>query len=266
MKARVAIFIAIAVITALLFVGLGVRKSDLAPNWLAAPLSPPRVSGELVVLTLRGPTTAHVLPKSSTSDADIESGFEHDLATLFAKELGVTLNFKVVSSYSGLLQMLNANRAHLAAAGLSPSAELRQQFAFSPSYKTIQYQLIYRTKDTRPKNTATLGNRKIAVIAETPAHDIARDLTGNNPTLAIVVLPHEATAEDLLVALDSNRADVALIDANAFAISRRLHPELSSAFNVGRESKVAWAFSNIADYDLQQSSVKFLKKFVQTAC
>jgi len=260
MNARVAIFIAIALIATLLFVGLGVRKTDFAPNWLAAPIGAPRVSGEIMVLTVRGPTTAQTLPKSSATEDDIKTGFEYDLATLFAKELGVTLNFKVVSSYTTLLQLLNANRAHIAAAGLSPSPQLRQQFAFGPSYKTIQYQLIYRTKESRPKNSALLGDRKMAVIAETPAHDIARDLTGNNPTLALEVLPHEATADDLLTALDAKRADVALIDANAFAISRRLHPDLSSAFNVGRESKVAWAFSNAADYDLQQSSVRFFEK------
>jgi membrane-bound lytic murein transglycosylase F len=260
MKARAAIFIAIAVITTLLFVGLGVRKTDFAPNWLAAPIAAPRVSGELIVLTVRGPTTAQVKPKSSATDDEIETGFEHDLATLFAKELGVTLNFKVVPSYAKLIQLLDADRAHLAAAGLSPSPQLRQQFAFSPSYKTIQYQLIYRTKDTRPKNSAALSGLKMVVIAETPAHDIARDLTGNNPTLALEVLAHEATADDLLAALDNNRADVALIDANAFAISRRLHPDLSAAFNVGREAKVAWAFSNAADHDLQQSSVRFFEK------
>lgn len=260
MKARLAIIVAITIIAALLAVGLGVRKTDYAPTWLSAPIGAPRQSGELVILTLRGPTTTEILPGASKNSADDQTGFEHDLATLFAKELGVRATFKVASSHANLILLLAANRAHIAAAGLTPSPNLRQQFAFSPAYKTLQYQLIYRTATKRPKNVGALGGLKMVVIAETPAHDIARELTATTPTLAIEVLPHESSTEDLLKAVDASRADVALIDANAFAVSRRLYPDLNQAFSVGRAAKVAWAFSEAADYDLQQSSVKFFEK------
>lgn len=262
MKARIALFIAIAAIATVMFVGLGIRKSDFAPNWLAAPLGAPRVSGELVVLTVRGPTTTQFQNRSGDRAlaGGTLGGFEHDLASLFAKELGVSLNIKVMPSYAKLIAQLEADRGHIAAAGLSPSADLRKKFAFGPSYKTIQYQLIYRSADKRPRNISNLGGLKMVVIAETPAHDIARDLTGDTPTLAIEVLPHEASPEELLIALEKKRADVALVDTYAFAVSKRLHPELSAAFNVGREAKVAWAFANIADHDLQQSSVLFFEK------
>jgi len=260
MKARIAIFIAIAVMAALVFLGLGVRRTEYAPNWLAPPLAAPRASGELVVLTLRGPTTTQSVAGAKTDDVESQTGFEHDLATLFANELGVTVRFRVMPSYARLIDQLQANRAHLAAAGISPTPALRQKFAFGPTYKTVQYQLVYRTADKRPRNAADLGNARLAVIAETPAHDIARDLTGASPNLAIEVLPHNASAEDQLKALEAKRADFALIDTYAFAVARRLHPDLSAAFNVGREAKVAWAFSNAADYDLQQSAVRFFEK------
>ncbi len=264
MKARIAIFIAIAVMAGLVFLGLGVRRTEYAPNWLAPPLAAPRASGELVVLTLRGPTTTQALPpgdaSGTSSPGENQTGFEHDLATMFADELGVSVKFRVMPSYAKLISQLEANRAHIAAAGLSPSPELRQKFAFGPGYKTIQYQLIYRTADKRPKNIAELGNQRLAVIAETPAHDIARDLTGNSPNLVLEVLPHEAGPEDLLKAIEASRADVALVDTFAFAVAKRVHPELSAAFNVGREAKVAWAFSNAADFDLQQSAVRFFEK------
>ena len=260
MKARIAIFIAIAVMAALVFLGLGVRRTEYAPNWLAPPLPAPRASGELVVLTLRGPTTTQAVATAKPDDAESQTGFEHDLATLFAAELGVTVRFRVMPSYARLIEQLNANRAHLAAAGISPTPELRQKFAFGPAYKTVQYQLVYRTADKRPRNIPDLGSARLAVIAETPAHDIARELTGSAPNLAIELLPHNASAEDQLKAIEARRADVALIDTFAFAVARRLHPDLSAAFNVGRESKVAWAFSTAADYDLQQSVVRFFEK------
>jgi membrane-bound lytic murein transglycosylase F len=260
MKARIAISAAVATIAGLMFLGLGVRKSEFAPNWLAAPLAAPRVSGELVVLTLRGPTTTQLIPVAGKQGDDAQTGFEHDLITMLARELGVTVQFKVMPSYTKLVEHLAANRGHIAAAGLTPTADLRKQFAFGPAYKTLQYQLVYRSDDKRPRNTADLGGRKMVVIAETQAHDIARELTGNSPTMSIEVLPHETHPDDLLKALDAKLADVALIDTYAFSVSRRLHADLAAAFNVGRETKVAWAFSNAADYDLQQSVVRFFEK------
>jgi membrane-bound lytic murein transglycosylase F len=179
---------------------------------------------------------------------------------MFANELGIAIRFRVMPSYAKLLQQLESNRGHIAAAGLSPTPELRQKFAFGPAYKTTQYQLVYRTADKRPRNISEIGGRTMAVIAETPAHDIARDLTGSTPNLILEVLPHEATADDLLKVLDAKRADVALVDTYGFAVAKRLHPELSAAFNVGREAKVAWAFSSAADFDLQQSAMRFFEK------
>ncbi|MFY8064199.1 MAG: membrane-bound lytic murein transglycosylase MltF, partial [Usitatibacteraceae bacterium] len=198
--------------------------------------------------------------KATGQESDAQTGFEHDLATMFANELGISVRFRVMPSYAKLLQQLEGNRGHIAAAGLSPTPELRQKFAFGPAYKTTQYQLIYRTADKRPRSIGEIGGRTLAVIAETPAHDIARDLAGSIPSLILEVLRHEATADDVLKALDAKRADVALVDTYGFAVAKRLHPELSAAFNVGQEAKVAWAFSSAADFDLQQSAERFFEK------
>ncbi len=260
MNARIAIVLAIAVIAAIVLLGLGVRRTEFAPDWLAAPLVAPRTSGELVVLTLRGPTTTQAITRANAADEEQQTGFEHDLATLFANELGVSIRFRVMPSYARLMSQLDAGRAHIAAAGIAPTPDLRQKFAFGPAYKTIQYQLIYRSADKKPRNIADLGNRTLAVIAETPAHDIVRDLTGTIPTLAIEVLPHHASAEDQLRAIEAKKADLALVDTYAFAVAKRLHPDLGVAFNVGHETKVAWAFSVAADVDLQQSTVRFFEK------
>jgi membrane-bound lytic murein transglycosylase F len=214
----------------------------------------------LVVLTLRGPTTTQALAKAIGQESDAQTGFEHDLATMFAHELGIGIRFRVMPSYAKLLQQLESNRGHIAAAGLSPTPELRKKFAFGPAYKSTQYQLIYRSAEKRPKHLGEIGSRTLAVVAETPAHDIARNLKENSPNLVLVVLPNEATADDVLKALDAKLADFALVDTVGFAVAKRLHPSLSAAFNVGREAKVAWAFSSVADFDLQQSAVRFFEK------
>ncbi len=265
MKSRYIVLIIVVVlgIAAVAAVGLGIRKTEYAPQWMRSPLKAPRETGELVILTLRGPTTTQDLPTAGKGKDESQTGFEHDLATLFAKELGVEPRFVVMPSYKNLIQELRANTAHIAAAGITPTIDLRNEFAFGPSYRIIQYQLIYRTADPKPKTLRDAAGKRIAVIAETPAHDILRELTGDYPEMILDVLPHETNPDDVLKRLDDELCDFALVDAIGFAVGKRLHPDLSSGFNVGRENRVAWAFSPIADYDLQRSAVLFFDKIKQ---
>ncbi|MEP7155575.1 MAG: membrane-bound lytic murein transglycosylase MltF [Betaproteobacteria bacterium] len=269
MKSRyiVPITVAVALVAAIAFLvitlGPGMRKSSYAPSWMRETLKAPRETGELVILTLRGPTTTQDLPTAGKGKDDTQTGFEHDLATLFAKELGVEPRFVVMPSYKKLIEALRENRGHIAAAGITPTVDLRNEFAFSPSYRLIQYQLVYRADEPKPKSMRDTAKKSVAVIAETPAHDLLRELTGDYPEMILDVQPHEMTQDDLLQRLDDKASDYALVDAIGFAVGKRLHPDLASAFNVGRENKVSWAFAPIADYDLQRSVVLFFDKIRQ---
>lgn len=250
----------VAVVSA---VGVSMRNTDYAPKWLRTALKPPRETGEIVFLTLRGPTTTQDIPVAGKRADETQTGFEHDLATLFAQEIGARPKFVIAPSYNALALSLTEGRGHVAAAGMMPTPELRQQFAFGPSYKSVQYQLIYRSRDAKPKTLRDVIGKRIAVVAETPAHDLLRDLTGDYPGFSIEALPQSTHPDELLKQLDTTTEgaiDFAIVDTFAFAIGRRLHPDLAAAFNVGRERKVAWAFSNVADYDLQQSTLAFFDK------
>jgi len=67
-------------------------------------------SGELVVLTVNGPTTYF-------EDAQgLPSGLEYDLAALFAKELKVRPTFILTDSPAKIDRLLREGQAHLAAA------------------------------------------------------------------------------------------------------------------------------------------------------
>jgi membrane-bound lytic murein transglycosylase F len=87
-----------------------------------------------------------------------------------------------------------------------------------------------------------------------------RDLTGTYPGIILDILPHESDPDQLLTRVDTRQADYALADAIGFAVSKRLHPYLAAAFNVGPEMKVAWAFSPAADAGLMESAVEFFEK------
>jgi membrane-bound lytic murein transglycosylase F len=260
MKRPAILFAVTALLGAALAAWLSLKQTGIGPTWLMGPLKAPRISGELVVLTLRGPTTTQSLPGAGKHPEEAQTGFEHDLATLFAKELGVRTRFIVAPSYAALVKSLREGRAHLAAAGLVPTIDLKREFAFGPHYRLIQHQLAYHTENPRPKSMIDTVSKRIAVVAETPAHDLLRDMTGDVPGLLLDVLPHETDPDELLRRVESKAADFALVDGTALSVSKRLHPDVAGAFNAGREMKVAWAFGPTADYDLMQSAVQFFDK------
>lgn len=264
MKSRyIVLIIVVAIAAAIAGIGYTMRNSDYAPLWLRPPLKAPRESGELVILTLRGPTTTQDVPTAGKGKDDTQTGFEHDLSTLFARELGLSPRFVVMPSHKKLILALKDNRGHIAAADLTPDVELRAAFAFGPSYRLIQYQLVCGNAAPKPKSLRDTIGKQISVIAETPAHDMLRELTGEFPGMILDVVPHETNPDDLLKRIDAQQSDCALVDAVGFAVGKRLHPDLSTAFNVGHEYKVAWAFSPMADADLQHSAASFFDKIRQ---
>src|SRR6185312_3903255 len=70
------------------------------------PIAPVEKSGELVVLTVNGPATYF-------EDAQgLPSGFEYDLASLFAKELNVRPAFVVIGNPARIDRVLRDGQAH----------------------------------------------------------------------------------------------------------------------------------------------------------
>lgn len=79
------------------------------------PLPPPEQLGRLVVATAEGPAGHQADSRGRPS------GFTHDLAVLFARELGVEARFVVARDPAEVALVLNKGRAHLAAANLLPA-------------------------------------------------------------------------------------------------------------------------------------------------
>ena len=105
------------------------------------PVPPIAQSGELVVLTVNGPATYF-------EDAQgLPSGFEYDLASLFAKDLGVKAEFVVTDSPAKIDKALRAGQAHLAAAALARHFDFPGGLVWGPSYFTTQHQVIWRSAE-----------------------------------------------------------------------------------------------------------------------
>ena len=82
--------------------------------------------GELRVITRNSPTTYYIGHEGPI-------GPEYDLVSRFAEELGVELRINVDEELQSLIPGVKSGRAHIAAAGLTITADRLGHVAFGPS-------------------------------------------------------------------------------------------------------------------------------------
>lgn len=209
--------------------------------------------GELVVLTRNASTTYFEGP-------DGETGFEYDLATLFAKELGVKLVMKVPDAFTDVFPLLSGSNADMVAAGVSITEKRRKNAQFSQPYFTVTQQLVYRVgKFKRPRNMGEIAGKRLAVVDGTTHLNSLKNYQKQYPKLTWDARQN-VSSEELLEEVQTNQTDFTIADSNEISVSRRFYPELRVAFNVSGEETIAWAFKKSNDTSLVNAANHFLDK------
>lgn len=190
---------------------------------------------ELVVITRNAPTTYYEYK-------DDFAGVEYDLATGFAKSLGMKARFVVKDSVDEILTALENNEGDFAAAGLTHTAKRSNGFLFSTEYQKVQQQVVCRRGGPRPKNVSDLTGVKLVVPSKSSYVEQLTKLTKEFPDLKWKEEPDEDT-EALLLSVWQRKVDCTIADSNIVAINRRYHPELVVLFNLSEPESLAWAFN-----------------------
>lgn len=201
------------------------------------PIAPIAQSGELVVLTVNGPATYF-------EDAQgLASGFEYDLAMLFAKELGAKPAFVVIDNPAKIDHLLRVGQAHLAAAALARHFDYPGGLTWGPSYFTTQHQIVGRSAQAKPKSLRDIADRSVGVIEESVAEYLLA--APSSLQLRIARLPPGISTADLLEQVASGKLDYALVESTRYTLARRFFPQLDVAFNVGKPVEYAWLISQV---------------------
>jgi membrane-bound lytic murein transglycosylase F len=201
---------------------------DLGPK----PIPSVRESGELVVLTINGPATYF-------EDASGHpSGFEHDLASLFAKELGVPARFVLADDPTQAEAAMKRGAAHIAAALLVRHFDLPGGVAWGPSYLSAQHQVACRALDPRPRILADIVGRRIGVVEES----FADALLSEPPKLTVPIrrLPPGTPVAELLAQVTDGRLDCAVLESTRLTLLRKHFPAIDVVLNVGAPVEYAW--------------------------
>ena len=218
------------------------------------PVAPIAQSGELVVLTVNGPATYF-------EDAQGRpSGFEYDLAMMFAKELNVKPVFVFTDNPASIDKLLREKQAHLAAAALTKHFDFPGGLAWGPTYFTTQHEIVGRTTDAtpRPKSLGDIGNARIGVVDET----VGDYMLSETPKLKAPIerLPPESSTADLLEEIAKGTLDYALVESNRFTLARRYFPQIDVMFRVGKPVDYAWLVSTVDKKRILEAAKPFFEK------
>lgn len=211
-----------------------------------------RVSGELRVATMNGPTTYYF-------DAYGPAGFEYELVRGFADELGVDLELVVPPSFERLLPLVAKERVHFAAAGITVTAARLARVRFGPSYQMVTQQVVYRRGTHRPRDLEDLVGRELHVIAGSSYEERLRELAAEHPGLGWTARD-DLGAEELAERVSAGAIAHTVLDSNLVSQLQRLYPELAVAFDLSSPQPLAWAFPLADDDSLLMAASRYLAR------
>lgn len=242
----------ISFLVAFLFVACSKEDSVLPALQAINQLEKIKSAGVLRVLTRIDPTTYY-------KNADVYTGLEHDLVELFAKQLGVKAEFIIPDNFGTILNDIAANKADIAAAGITVTQQRAQKMRFSPSYYQATEQVIYRSGNPRPKNVSQLTDSIIEITEGTSHVDTLTVLKKKFSTLNWTV-NSELDTNGLMYLVNEGLIDYTVADSNQALLIRRFYPELNIAFDLTKPRQLAWAMSPSADNSLFNEVTHFFER------
>lgn len=190
-------------------------------------------SGKLIVLTRNAPTTYY-----EGREGEWE-GFEHDLVTAFAESQGLKVSFVVKDSTAEILEAIENNEGHIAAAGLTRTPERDALHLFGPDYLNVYQEVVCNNLASRPRGVHTLEERSIVVIGNSSYTERLQQLQEIYPGITWTATYDEET-EQIMDQVWQGEVDCTIADSNIVEINRRYFPELRVGLRLSEKQPLAW--------------------------
>jgi len=196
----------------------------------------PQLQPTLKVITRISPNTYYTTKNGP-------GGFEYNLLSLFAQEIGAELKIETTATLGKLFEQVSAHEVDMASAALNPTQQRQQKFNFSDPYLHDQSIVVYRVGKLRPRNYRDLLNRDLVVIADSSHSQQLREIQQIHSELQWRELSN-VDYVDLLGRVENGEVDYTIIDAAEFMLHRGAFPRVKRAFDFGESQAVSWMFDN----------------------
>ena len=170
---------------------------------------------------LRVGTTFDYKPFTS-KDNDKKTGFDIELASLLAKDLGVEVVF-IQTTWQTLVSDLTSEKYDIGMSGITHTKEREQVVAFTPSYLEIGKSPLVRKEDQDRFTSLEYINQKGVRIGVNPGGTNATFVREHCHNAEIIVIQDNLSIPQLIV---EKKVDVMITDNIEAVVSARKHPEL----------------------------------------
>ncbi|MCX7193694.1 MAG: membrane-bound lytic murein transglycosylase MltF [Proteobacteria bacterium] len=186
--------------------------------------------------------------------------FSKQLAQQFAEHLSIPLKIILVPAEQ-LETTLRQHRAHFSASGFRLDQK-NSGLLLGPGYLTAVQQVAFNQNQDAPRHLNDLAGKRIAVIA------------GSNHEKALIALKEQIpelkwesrsteTVEDLLKEVAQGSLDYTIANHEQISQMLNYYENLAVAFDIGKSSKLAWAFPSDADNDLITETEQFFAEITK---
>jgi membrane-bound lytic murein transglycosylase F len=209
----------------------------------------------------------HVLTRTSATtyyaNANSYAGLEYDLATLFAKQLGVKVQFHTAKTFPDILNKTALAQIDIAAAGLAITESRTKKVRFSVPYHEIVEQLLYRADTPRPQTLSDLNNGILEVADGSHHLDSLKNLRKTVAPQLTWLTNSEQDSDDLIALLNDGLIDYTVADSTQALLIQRFYPQLQIAFDISSPRQIGWALPKSADDSLYNAVNSFFKRIKQ---
>lgn len=185
-----------------------------------------------------------ILPKSNEDDRYLpRQGFtlyhEAELASMFAKQLGLRPEWVFVERFDQLIPLLLEGKSDIIVGNMTVTETRKQDIAFSVPVAIVKEQVVMRANDIL-KAPKDLVGRRIAVQESSAFWETAQALQKKYPGIHVQTVPEDIPIEAIINGVADNTYDVTIADSNYVQEILAYQEQLKSTFAVSGDRAIAW--------------------------
>jgi len=200
--------------------------------------------GDLRIVTTYSPATYLI-------DSDSETGFEFELARLFAEQLNVRLKVVIASNKANMIDILKRGEADIAVGLVSNTYAEDPDLAAGPEYHSVTKQIIYKNGFSRPRSLEDLYPFQLHIPEGLIRTEILSNLKEEYPEFNWKI-HGELSSSDLIELVATDQIAFAAVYSNEAILAQQTYPELRTAFAISEQSPLIWLTRKTSDNSLPE--------------
>jgi membrane-bound lytic murein transglycosylase F len=198
--------------------------------------------GEVRVVTIYSPTTYFI-------DADSETGFEYELARMFATDLGLKLKIIIADNKSEMVDILMRGEADIAAGLIKQTFSENNNLIAGPEYYHVTQQVIYKRGFDRPDSLDDLSPYQLHIAQGGIKPEKLVGLKQQYTEFSWKLHP-DASSSDIIDLIENDQIAYAGVYSNELLLAQQTYPELRAAFDILQPTPLSWFVRNTPDKSL----------------